>query len=558
MRNNELQGLSGHAVGEVEAEVDGEKLVHDSSVDHRGRPPLRAATGSWKAAMFIIASEFAERLSFFGIATTLMVYLTTVLHKDMTVAAQNTQSWLSFTTLMPLLGGFLADAYVGRFASVVLSTAVYITGLVLLATAQLAPGLSTTVAPKIHETIFFVGMYLVSIGTGGHKPSLESFGADQFDDGHAGERLQKMSFFNWWNAALCSGVLLGVTVVAYVQQRVGWGAATVLVAGVMAVSLALFITGRRTYRYRKPGGSPLTPLLRVGVAAARKRQLELPANKADLYEVAGAARLLSHTPRLQFLDKAAILEPGGERGPWWLATVTEVEETKLLLSTLPVWLAAVPFGIMAAQVTSFFVKQAGAMDRRLGAHLVLPPATVFAAGAVAMIATVAVHDKLLEPCLRRATGAQRGISVLRRIGVGMALAAVAMAVAAIVERHRLHSAVTISVLWLLPQFAIMGIADAFALVALQEFFYCQVPETMRSLGIGFYLSVAGVGSLMSSVIIGAASHITSGGGRHEGWFGKDLSDSRLDLFYWLLATIGTMNLGFYILVARRYPYKQNY
>jgi hypothetical protein len=28
--------------------------VHDSSVDHRGRPPSRGATGSWKAAMFII------------------------------------------------------------------------------------------------------------------------------------------------------------------------------------------------------------------------------------------------------------------------------------------------------------------------------------------------------------------------------------------------------------------------------------------------------------------------------------------------------------------------
>lgn len=33
---------------------DDEKWVYDSSVDHKGRLPLRASTGSWKASLFII------------------------------------------------------------------------------------------------------------------------------------------------------------------------------------------------------------------------------------------------------------------------------------------------------------------------------------------------------------------------------------------------------------------------------------------------------------------------------------------------------------------------
>lgn len=37
-----------------EEESDGEKWVHDSSVDHKGRVPLRASTGTWKASFFII------------------------------------------------------------------------------------------------------------------------------------------------------------------------------------------------------------------------------------------------------------------------------------------------------------------------------------------------------------------------------------------------------------------------------------------------------------------------------------------------------------------------
>ncbi|KAF7062011.1 hypothetical protein CFC21_068656 [Triticum aestivum] len=538
-----------------------ERWVDDSSVDHRGRPPLRAATGSWKAAMFIILIEFSERLSYFGIATSLMIYLTKVLHQDMKVAAENSNYWMSVTTLMPLLGGFLADSYLGRFRTVLYSTVVYLLGLVLLAVAQLTPGLRPAggSVPRIHETLFFVGIYLVSVGTGGHKPALESFGGDQFDDGHTGERLQKMSYFNWWNCALCSGVLLGVTVVVYVQERVGWGAATVLLAAVMGCSLVVYLAGWRTYRYRVPQGSPLTPMLRVVVAAVRKRRLRLPTDVGELHEEdGGKKRLLCHTDQLRCLDKAAIVEHDGEgrRGAWRLATLTQVEETKLVVSMVPIWVATLPFGITTAQVSTFFVKQGSVMDRRMGAHFVLPPASIFALAAVAMIATVALYDKVLEPCLRRVTGTERGLSVLRRIGVGMALAVVAMAVAAVVERRRLHSTATMSVFWLVPQFALMGVADGFALVGLQEYFYDQVPDSMRSLGIGLYLSVIGAGSFLSSLVIAAADHVSSHGGRRDGWFGKDLSRSRLDLFYWLLAAISAVNLGFYVLVAARYSYKQ--
>ncbi|OEL25019.1 Protein NRT1/ PTR FAMILY 5.7 [Dichanthelium oligosanthes] len=536
---------------------DREEWVHDSSVDHRGRPPSRAATGSWKAAMFIILIEFSERLSYFGIATSLMIYLTKVLQEETKVAAKNANYWMSVTTMMPLLGGFLADGYLGRFSTVVFSTVVYLLGLMLLATTQLSPSLKPDRSLHLHETLFFVGIYLVSIGTGGHKPALESFGADQFDESHAAERVQKMSFFNWWNCALCAGVLLGVTVIVYAQERIGWGVASVVLAAVMAASLVVFLAGWRFYRYRVPKGSPLTPLLQVVVAAVRKRRLELPADAAELYEV--KPQNICHTHQLRFLDKAAIVEHGGgddATGPWRLATVTQVEETKLVLAMVPIWVATLPFGMAVAQVSTFFIKQGSMMDRHMGPHFVLPPASIFALSAVGMIATVAIYDKVLVPYLRRATGGERGISILKRIGIGMAFAIVGMAVAAVVERRRLSTPTpaSMSVLWLVPQFALMGVADGFALVGLQEYFYEQVPDNMRSLGIGLYLSVIGAGSFLSSLAITAADRVSSRGGRAS-WFAKDLNRSRLDLFYWMLACIGAVNLVFYAVVAARYSYK---
>lgn len=70
--------------------------------------------------------EFSERLSYFGLATSLIIYLTKVLHYDIKTAAKSVNYWSGVTTLMPLFGGFLADSYLGRFSTVLLSSVVYL------------------------------------------------------------------------------------------------------------------------------------------------------------------------------------------------------------------------------------------------------------------------------------------------------------------------------------------------------------------------------------------------------------------------------------------------
>ncbi|KAL6562683.1 hypothetical protein OROGR_003690 [Orobanche gracilis] len=110
-----------------------------------------------------------------------------------------------------------------------------------------------------------------------------------------------------------------------------------------------------------------------------------------------------------------------------------------------------------------------------------------------------------------------------------------------------------SVFWLAPQVLILGIGDGFALVGLQEYFYDQVPDSMRSLGMGLYLSVIGAANFLNSLLITLVDHLTDKGGKS--WFGKDLNSSRLDYFYWLVAAITAGNLCVYSIVANRYTYK---
>ncbi|KAJ0780264.1 putative proton-dependent oligopeptide transporter family, PTR2 family proton/oligopeptide symporter [Helianthus annuus] len=558
-------------------EVDEQKWVYDSSVDHRGRTPLRASTGAWKASSFIIVIEFAERLSYFGIATSLIIYLTKVLHQDVKTSAKSANQWIGVTTLMPLFGGFLADAYLGRFYTVLLSSVVYLMGLLLLMMSSMIPNLKPCASNgicleprKIHEIVFFVAIYLVSVGTGGHKPSLESFGADQFDDDHSEERKKKMSFFNYWNAALCAGVLLGVTVIVYVQDQVGWGQADMILAIVMACSIVIFIIGRPFYRYQKPG-SPLKPMVQVCVAAFAKRNLPYPSNPDELHEVSKSEkvqeRLLCHTETFKFLDKAAIIDEQDysdekQHNPWRLSTVTRVEEMKLLLNMIPIWLTSLPFGICVAQTTTFFIKQGALMNREITQSFILPPASIFSLTACGMILSVTVYDRILVPLSRRITRTERGITILQRIGIGMVFSVTTMIISAIVEKKRLtvvqnsslHNSATMSVFWLAPQFIIIGIADGFTLVGLQEYFYDQVPDSLRSLGIALYLSVIGAANFLSSFLITIVDHVTT---KVSGtsWFGKNLNSSRLDHFYLLLAVITASNLCVYVFLTSRYSYK---
>ncbi|KAI3851821.1 hypothetical protein MKX03_034176 [Papaver bracteatum] len=565
---------------------DEEKWVYDSSLDHKGRVPLRSSTGAWKAALFVVAIEFSERLTYFGIATNLIIYLTKVMHQDLKTAAKNVNYWSGVTTLMPLVGAFLADAYFGRFTMILISSVVYLLGLGLLTMSEVIPSLkpcdntaSCHRSEKLHDIIFFLALYLISFGTGGHKPSLESFGADQFDEDHAQERMKKMSYFNWWNFALCSGLLIGVTVIVYVQDEVSWATADMVLTCSMALSIVLFLMGKRFYRYRVPEGSPLTPMLQVIVAAIAKRNLPHPSNPGLLYEIpkSNGSRLLCHTRKLSFLDKAAILEDGcpeedeekvsinKKQSPWRLATVTKVEELKLVLNLIPIWLSTLAFGLCVAQATTFFIKQAATMNRKMG-NFVFPPASIYSVAAIAMLISVAIYDRILVPILRKVTGNERGISILQRISIGMVLAMVSMMISALVERKRLKvvnsgilsgsasGSSSMSVFWLAPQLIAIGIGDGFAIVGLQEYFYDQVPDKMRSLGIAFYLSVLGASSFLSSFLITIIDHLTKRGGR-KSWFGKDLNHSRLDKFYWVLAAINAVNLLVYAYLAGRYSYK---
>ena len=428
------------------------------------------------------------------------------------------------------------------------------------------PGCSEK-ASSLQLGVFFLALYILAVGTGGTKPNISTIGADQFDDHHPRERRHKLSFFNWWMFSIFFGTLFANTVLVYLQDNVGYALPTLG----LAVSIAIFTAGTPFYRHKPTSGSSFARMARVIVAAVRKLAVALPDDARELHELDDEyyakkkTTPLPYTPYLKILSKAAVKTNTTSR--WSLSTVTQVEETKQILKMLPVLAVTFVPAAMMAQVNTLFVKQGTTLDRRVGGgSFEIPPASLQAFVTISMLVPVVLYDRVFMPRLARATGNPRGITLLQRMGVALVIHIAIMGIASATERHRLAVArvhgvadskgttIPLTIFVLLPQFVLMGVADAFLEVAKIEFFYDQAPEGMKSLGTSYAMTSLGVGNFLSSLLLSTVAHVTRRHGGGAGWIQNNLNASRLDHYYAFFAVLNCVNLVFFFLVCRLYVY----
>ncbi|XP_010680055.2 protein NRT1/ PTR FAMILY 8.3 [Beta vulgaris subsp. vulgaris] len=560
-----------------------EQYAGDGSVDLQGNPVLKSKTGNWRTCPFILGTECCERLAYYGIAKNLVNYLTNRLHEGNVTAASNVNTWAGTCYLTPLLGAFLADAYWGRYRAISVFSTIYLIGMCTLALSASVSALkpSDCVGPicpsatPAQKAVFFVGLYLIALGTGGIKPCVSSFGADQFDDTDPGERVKKGSFFNWFYFFINIGSLISSTLVVWIQENIGWGVGFGIPALFMGIAIASFFSGTRLYRFQRPAGSPLTRMCQVVVASVQKHKLELPQDSTLLYETPdklstiGGSRKLEHTEDMKFLDKAAVLsdsdvQSGNFNNHWRLCSVTQVEELKLLIRMFPIWSTGIVFSAVYCQMATLFIEQGMVMDRKVGTFTI-PAASLSAFDVISVIFWVPIYDKVLVPVVRKFTGKERGISVLQRMGIGLFISILAMISAALVEIRRLqiaeeldlineHVPVPLSIFWQIPQFFLVGSAEVFTFIGQLEFFYDQSPDAMRSLCSALSLLTISLGNYLSSLILMIMTAITTAGGK-PGWIPDNLNQGRLYNFFWLLAGLSFLNLLVYIFCAMKFKQK---
>ncbi|PUZ66613.1 hypothetical protein GQ55_3G332800 [Panicum hallii var. hallii] len=562
----------------------------DGSVDLRGRPAVAARTGRWKACAFLVGYESFERMAFYGVASNLVVYLTTQLREATVPSVRNVNNWTGAVWMTPIAGAYIADTFLGRFWTFTISSLIYLAGMLLITLAvslkslhpQCTPDGRCAPATRQQVAFFYGALYTMAIGAGGTKPNISTFGADQFDDFDAREREVKASFFNWWMFSSFTGGLVAVLVLVFVQENVGWGVGYTIPTAGLALSLLLFYVGTPFYRHkpvrRDAAAGPARLVGRVfrGAFANRRRQLPCDAGELQEHETAWYAaagkRRLHRTPALRFLDRAALRsltedEEGTGRRP---CTVTEVEEVKLMVGMMVVWLTTLVPCTVWAQVNTLFVKQGTTLDRSVGG-MRIPAASLGSFITVSMLLSIPVYDRVLVPLVRRRTGDPRGITLLQRLGIGCVLQVLVVACAYLVEVRRMRvirersvrgagETVPMSIFWMLPQYVLMGVGDVFNSVGILEFFYDQSPDGMRSLGTTFFTSGLGVGNFLNSLLVTLVDRATRGnpGSGGKSWIGDNLNDSHLDYYYVFLLLLSVLNTALFAWVAMRYKYKREF
>ena len=230
---------------------------------------------------------------------------------------------------------------------------------------------------------------------------------------------------------------------------------------------------------------------------------------------------------VRFLDRAAIVQTPKEDGapnPWRQCRVTQVEHGKTVLAMVPIFCSAIIMGTCLAQLQTFSIAQGNTMNNWLGKHFKMPVASLPIIPLAILILAVPIYERLFVPFARRLTGLPTGITYLQRVGVGLVLSIVSMAIAAgvevrrkkVVARHGMVDMIPgiqhlpMSCFWLAPQFGVFGIADMFTYVGLMEFFYSQAPRALKSMSSSFLWCSLSFGYFMSTIIVQAVNAATKG------------------------------------------------
>ncbi|KAL8526719.1 hypothetical protein ACS0TY_015789 [Phlomoides rotata] len=515
-------------------------------------------------------------------------YLTDVWKLDFTHAAGILNIWGGISKVLPVFFLFFVEALLGNFKLLVVTSISYSVGISLLAMSvppmlANATGTCSRYEPECigqtQKVLFYTGMALIAIGGAGNLVSEKPFCDAQEDVEHT-PMVGLLRIPGFIIVALVP--VIGAIALPYIKP---WTARFGIPAICTVIATLVFMTGwcgqsKYTKDEPKLEGSPITNVCRVYVAAASKMCVSFPLN-AKKYHKNNENDRLRPTRFLRCLERAAIIPDGldPKENKWRICSVTDVEEAKIAVRMVPMWMTFVVCGIVSSIANTYFVEQAKNMNRYVG-KLKLPPQILllifnYSKGGFRFLAACVLQkvkrDKgeELQAYKKRAT-AERStymkVAPAIGIGLGMAFSVLCCIIAAVIEKRRLgvirshglldkpDEEIPMNMLWLVFQFVLLAGLDSFLENSVSEFYTHQSPESMKDYLDYFTMGVSGLGFIFSVLCVYVVGKISEKGGKPS-WFQDTLNKSRLDRYYWVLAGLSTVNLFVFAFVAYFYRYE---
>lgn len=201
---------------------------------------------------FIIGNEAAERFSFYGMRTILVVFMVQYLHfmdgsggrgLSANQAVEYYHQFASWVYFTPLLGALLADIFLGKYLTILWLSIVYCLGHAALACMG-----SYGNSP----VWLFAGLLLICLGSGGIKPCVSAHVGDQFGkkNHHLISRI-----YNWFYFSINFGSFFSTLLTPWLLEKYGPHWAFGVPGVLMAIATFMFWLGRNRFVHIPPSGS---------------------------------------------------------------------------------------------------------------------------------------------------------------------------------------------------------------------------------------------------------------------------------------------------------------
>ena len=199
-----------------------------------------------KGIPYIVGNEAAERFSYYGMRTILVIFMTQYLKNahgelsPMTDAEANVcyHDFMAWAYFFPILGAILSDAFLGKYRTIIGLSIVYCLGHLALALDETRTGLT-------------VGLSLIAIGAGGIKPCVTAHVGDQFGASN-NHLLSKV--FGWFYWSINFGAFISTLLTPYLLNKYGPHWAFGIPGILMFLATIVFWLGRRQFVHIPAGG----------------------------------------------------------------------------------------------------------------------------------------------------------------------------------------------------------------------------------------------------------------------------------------------------------------
>ncbi|KAI0381485.1 POT family protein [Hypomontagnella monticulosa] len=406
---------------------------------------LRRVKGRINWIIYTIAFiELCERFAYYGTTAVFVNFISQPLPPGSTTGAGGTDGQAGalgqgqqastglvlfnsfWSYLLPMLGGWLADTYWGKYKTIHVAIGIAMFGHIILIISTLPPVIAN---PKGALGCFSVGLIFFGIGVGFFKANISPMIAEQYESEQpravikvlkSGERvivdpivtisIIYMRYYFFINI----GSLVGSISMVYAEKYVGFWLSFTLPTILFIFCPLVLLAFKNKYTRRPPTGSVLGKAIGLIVLSMKGRWSINPATtlknlrSADFFERVKPSNI-----------------PASERPTWMTFDDHWVDEVRRGLKACAVFVWYPIYWLSYNTLNNNLVSQAATM--KLNG---VPNDVVNNLDPIALLIFIPIADKFLYPALRRV-----GINLtpIKKITGGLILGSISMIVAAIIQ-----------------------------------------------------------------------------------------------------------------------------